>query len=112
LALRAGFGVARTGGVGEHSSGDLVLAFATGNDGLSVGESQEVSAAAIPLEMFPDTHINDLFDAVIEATEEAILNSLFRATTVTGVEGNTVEALPVDQVRELLAAAGMLGDRE
>jgi D-aminopeptidase len=87
LAQRAGFGVARTGGVGEHSSGDLVLAFATGNRGLSVGESGTPGSPAVGLRMLHDACINYLFDAVIEATEEAILNAVLGAETMTGFRG-------------------------
>jgi D-aminopeptidase len=102
LALRAGFGVARTGGVGEHSSGDLVLAFATGNDGLSVGESGEGGASVIPLTMFPDARINDLYDAVIEATEEAILNAILGAETMTGFNGASAHSLDADTLLDAL----------
>ena len=83
-----------------------MIAFSTA-EGLRVPyESESPTATA---ETLRGDALNPLFLAVVEATEEAILNSLFRATTVTGVEGHTVEALPVDQVRELLAAAGILG---
>jgi D-aminopeptidase len=102
LALRAGFGVARTGGVGEHSSGDLVLAFATGNDGLSVGESEQGGASAIPLTMFPDARINDLYDAVIDATEEAILNAILEAETMTGFNGTSAHSLDADTLLDAL----------
>ena len=102
LALRAGFGVARTGGVGEHSSGDLVLAFATGNDGLSVSESEPGDASAIPLTMFPDARINDLYDAVIDATEEAILNAILAAETMTGFNGASAYSLDPDTLLDAL----------
>jgi D-aminopeptidase len=92
LALRAGFGVARTGGVGEHSSGDLVLAFATGNRGLVVGENGPKGPHELPMRMLSDSYINPLYDAVIDATEEAILNALLAAETMTGHNG-TVHAL-------------------
>jgi D-aminopeptidase len=92
LARRAGFGVARTGGVGEHSSGDLVLAFATGNRGLVIGESGPEGPHELPLRMLSDAYINPLYDAVIDATEEAIVNALLAAETMTG-HGGTVQAL-------------------
>jgi D-aminopeptidase len=92
LARRAGFGVARTGGVGEHSSGDLVLAFATGNRGLVIGESGPEGPHELPLRMLSDAYINPLYDAVIDATEEAIVNALLAAETMTGY-GGTVHAL-------------------
>jgi D-aminopeptidase len=106
IAYRAPYGIARTGGFSSHGSGDYVIAFSTA-EGLRVPyESESPTATA---ETLRGDALNPLFLAVVEATEEAILNSLFRATTVTGVEGHTVEALPVDQVRDRLAAAGILG---
>jgi D-aminopeptidase len=93
LAQRAAFGVARTGGVGEHSSGDLVISFATGNRGLVVGEEGPEGEKHIPIEMLSDAYIDPLYDAVIDATEEAIVNVLIAAETMTGHLG-TVEALP------------------
>ena len=87
LALRAGFGVARTGGVGEHSSGDLVLAFATGNRGLTAGESALEGPHELPLRMLSDAYVNPLYDAVIDATEEAIVNALLAAETMEGHRG-------------------------
>jgi D-aminopeptidase len=92
IAYRAPYGMARAGGFSSHGSGDYVIAFST----------------AEGLEILRGDALNPLFLAVVEATEEAILNSLLRATTVTGWQGHTVEALPVDRVRELLAAAGRL----
>ena len=87
LARRATLGVARTGGAGEDSSGDLMLAFATGNTGL--GERAE----PVALSMLPNAQMNLLFYAVIEATEEAIVNALLAAETMTGRGGTTVHAL-------------------
>ena len=82
LAARTMIGLARTGSSGSHGSGDYAIAFTTARE-LRPAAGQEMSA---------------LFLAVIEATEEAIYNSLLRATTVTG-NGRTVEALPLDAVR-------------
>ena len=87
LAQRAGLGVGRMGGTGAHSSGDLFLAFATGNRGLASGERE------LQLRMLSDTEITPFYDAVIEATEEAILNALLAAETMTGRDGNTAHAL-------------------
>jgi D-aminopeptidase len=96
LAQRAGLGVARTGGVGEHSSGDLFLAFATGNHGLDAGERD------LQLTMRSDLRLTPLYDAVIDATEEAILNALLAAETMTGRAGNTAYALQPDLLLETL----------
>jgi D-aminopeptidase len=106
LARRAGFGVARTGGVGEHSSGDLVIAFATGNRGLRTGEEGSASTVAIDVRMLVDDHINALYDAVIEATEEAILNAMLAAETMTGRAGAIVYALEPALLPEALAELG------
>jgi D-aminopeptidase len=92
LALRAGFGVARTGGVGEHSSGDLVISLATGNRGLVAGENALQGAHELSLRMLSDAYVNPLYDAVIDATEEAIVNALLAADTMEGHRG-TVHAL-------------------
>ena len=82
LARRAGLGLARTGSVGHHGSGEIFLAMSTG------------AAAAAPLD--------DLFQAAVDATEEAVLNALWCAETTSGREGRTVEALPHEPVLELL----------
>ncbi len=102
LAQRATFGIARTGGVGENSSGDLVLAFATGNQGFARIDDETTVAQVRTL---ASAAMNPLFDAVIEATEEAILNSMLAAPTTTG-RGRTVHALPHDR---LLAAMQKYG---
>jgi D-aminopeptidase len=98
LAQRAGLGVGRTGGVAAHSSGDLFFAFATGNRGL--GGKGEVQ-----VRMLSDTEITPFYTAVIEATEEAILNALLAAETMTGRDGNTVHALEPELLREALRQA-------
>ncbi|MFN2421125.1 MAG: P1 family peptidase [Gemmatimonadota bacterium] len=98
IARRAPYAIGRVGGFSSHGSGDYVIAFSTA-DGLRVphqGEAPMLSRQALRGES-----LSPLFLAVIEATEEAILNSLFRATTVTGWQG-TSEALPIDRVLELL----------
>ena len=82
LAQRAGFGVARTGGVGENSSGDLFLAFATGNRGMARLDGDAPTVAEI--RTLANAAMNPLFDAVIEATEEAILHAMLASPTMTG----------------------------
>ena len=99
LAQRAGLGIGRMGGTAAHTSGDLFFAFATGNRGLA-GDEPELG-----LRMLSDTGISPFYDAVIEATEEAILNSLLAAETMTGRDGNTVHALPADLLVEALRRA-------
>lgn len=96
LAQRASFGIARTGGAGENSSGDLVLAWATGNRGL--GSDGDVRALA----MLGNERIDPLFYAVIDATEEAILNALLAAKTMTGRGGATAHRLDPQLLLEVL----------
>jgi D-aminopeptidase len=93
LAQRAGLGVARVGGVGEHTSGDLFLCFATGNRGMTPGEIDEKAPHTFPLAMLADAHITGLFEAVVEATEEAIVNAVLGATTTEGRDGVVAHAL-------------------
>jgi D-aminopeptidase len=102
LAQRAALGIARTGGAGEDSSGDLVLAFATGNRGL------EADTAPVRLRMLPNADLNGLFYAAIEATEEAIANALLAAETMSGKGGATVHALDPEQLAAVLRSHGRL----
>jgi D-aminopeptidase len=107
LAQRAGLGVARAGGGGEHSSGDLFLAFSTGNVGnLSSYKIDAASSDPIDVAMLPDASISDLFWAAIEATEEAILNALVAAETLTGRDGITAHALPHDKLVGIMRKYG------
>jgi len=102
LAQRAGLGIARTGGVGEHSSGDLFIAFATGNRGLTQGAYGVVEPLTVPLRMLSNNHINPLFDAVVEATEEAIVNAMLLAGTVVGRDGITAHGLDGRRLVEVM----------
>jgi len=102
LAQRAGLGIARMGGTGANSSGDLFLAFATGNDGLPHTSFAEDGRTTVDVRSVNDHVIGGLFDAVIEATEEAIVNALVAAETMTGVSDHRVEALPHDRLVQLL----------
>ena len=95
LAQRAGLGVARTGGTGEHSSGDLFLAFATGNR-VATSDYGSHPPAVQPMRMLSEAYLDPLFHATVEATEEAILNAMVAARTMTGRDGITAHALPHD----------------
>jgi D-aminopeptidase len=106
LAQRAGLGVARAGGGGEHSSGDLFLAFSTGNAGALRSYKVEGSPVPFDIRMLADTGITDLFWAAIEATEEAILNALVAAESITGRDGITARAIPHDRLVELMTRFG------
>jgi D-aminopeptidase len=98
LAQRAGLGVGRMGGTAAHSSGDLFFAFATGNRDLAAD-------GVISLQMLSDSEISPFYDAVIESTEEAILNAMLAAETMTGRNGNTVHALEPELLVEALRQA-------
>ena len=104
LAGRALMGLARTGSSGGNGSGDYVLAFST---------AQEVrrTSSRGPREILdlPNDDMAGLFQAAIETTEEAIYNSLLKATDVTGRDGRTVRALPLDDVLEVLRRFGVIG---
>jgi D-aminopeptidase len=104
LAQRAGLGVARMGGVGEHTSGDLFLCFATGNRGMAPAAAAEAGSFAFELTMFDDRYITGLFDAVVEATEEAILNALLAARTTDGPDGIVAHALSAERLTQALGA--------
>jgi len=99
LAARAHLGMARTGSSGSHGSGDYVIAFSTTNRYAPFATEPAVR----PVPLLREDHLSPLLAAVIEATEEAIYNSLLQATTVTGREGLVVEALPVEKLKALLA---------
>ena len=96
LAQRAAFGVARTGGAGEHTSGDLFLAFATANRVALRGDG---AASRAVVDTLGDGAISDLFYAVIDATEEAILNALLAAETMVGRDGITAHALRPERLQ-------------
>jgi D-aminopeptidase len=97
MAKRATVGMARVGGVGYNGSGDLFLAFATGN------HLPPDAHAPYHLTMIPHHHLNPFFEAVAEATEEAILNSLTAAETLTGYKGRTAHAVPLDELQHVMA---------
>ncbi len=102
LAQRAAIGLGRTGSYGHNWSGDIFLAFATGNH-LPPGTSEPTHAR-----MLPNPHMNPLFLAAAEAVEEAILNALCAAETMTGREGRTAYALPLDELRCVMQRYGRL----
>jgi D-aminopeptidase len=101
LAQRAGLGVGRSGGAGEHSSGDLFLAFATGNAPTSADDTHKLADRERSIRALDDAWISGLFWAAIESTEEAIANALVAAETVTGRDGHTAHRLPHDRLVEV-----------
>jgi D-aminopeptidase len=95
IVKRASLGVGKMGGIGGNSSGDIFLAFSTANPGASEVEMQEVK-------MLPNEAMNRLFQGTVWAVEEAIVNALLAAETMTGVNYLRVPALPHDRLLELL----------
>jgi D-aminopeptidase len=102
MAARAMMGLGRTGAAGSNGSGDYAIAFST-------AESVRITAGKRATEEVSNDDMSPLFLAVIEATEEAIYNSLFKATTVTG-NGHTIEALPIDKTVEILKRHRTISD--
>ncbi len=98
LAQRAMMGLAKTGGIASNGSGDYVIAFST-EKGLRIPHN-DVALQLQKAEFLQNEDMTSLFLAVIEATEEAIINSLFAAETMKGKDGRIVEELPVDKVME------------
>ena len=101
LAARAVFALARTGSSYANGSGDYAIAFSTSPE----ARTRHGETAPRPHALLPTEGVSPLFEAVLEATEEAVYNSLFRATTVSG-RGRTVEAIPLDRVRAILKKYG------
>ena len=94
LCKRSAMGMARAGGISTHGSGDLALAFSTGNDPAPPGDGS--------LRMLHFSRLSRLYAGVVEATEEAILNSITAADTMVGRDGNTIHGLPLDRFAEVM----------
>ena len=103
LARRVPLGLARTGTIGHNSSGDIFIAFSTAN-----GEAMADAGQARTLSALPDAGLDPLFEAVVETVEEAIVDALVANATMTGRDGNTLEALPHDRLLELMRRYGRL----
>ncbi|HUH33283.1 MAG TPA: P1 family peptidase, partial [Daejeonella sp.] len=99
LAKRAFMGLAKTGGIASNGSGDYVIAFSTDT---SVRVAHSSNDMLQQQNILNNDAMSPLFMAAIEATEEAVLNSLFMAETMKGKNGRTVEALPLDKVIPML----------
>jgi len=97
LAVRATLGLARTGTVSGHGSGDIALAFSVGNL-LAFDAPSDLDT----WKALRDSALNPVFEAVVEATEEAVLNALTAADTMEGRDGRVVEAVSLDELRELV----------
>ncbi len=96
LARRATMGLARTGSTSGNGSGDIFIAFSTGNPRAAAGDQ------AVNVTMEPNDRLNPVFEATVQATEEAIINAMIGAETMTGANGHTVTALPHERLRDVL----------
>lgn len=101
VVKRVALGIGRMGGVGGDSSGDIFIAFSTANGHAGIDSVSSVR-------MLANERINPIFEATIDATEEAITNAMFAAETMTGADGLRIPALPTDQVVSLLRNAGRI----
>ena len=105
LARRAIYGLVRTGGICYNGSGDYVIAFSTAKNMRIPYKSKSNTLKA---DVLRNDRISPLFLAAIEATEEAILNSLFKSQSMTGKNGKHVEAIPIEQVKKILKKCNVL----
>jgi L-aminopeptidase/D-esterase-like protein len=96
LAKRATLGLGRTGSISGNGSGDIFIAFSTANPNVAGAK------APVSVTMLPNDDLNGIFEATVQATEEAIINSMIGAETMTGYQGHTVTALPHEELREIL----------
>ena len=96
LAKRASLGVARTGGLGRNSSGDIFIAFS------SVGPTLNESETIETWQSIPKEQQDSIYQATVEATEEAIINALMAAETMEGINGNTIYEIPKKKLKEVL----------
>jgi len=103
LASKASLGLARTGARSHHGSGDIFIAFSTANRVPHYPEKRTYT-----LRVVADAHLDPIFEAVQEATEEAILNALTMATTTVGRDGNTAHAIPLDRLVAIMKKYGRL----
>ena len=103
LASKASLGLARTGAMSGHGSGDLFIAFSTANRVPHYPKERSYTMRVVA-----DAHLDPIFQAVQEATEEAILNALTMATTTVGRDGNTAHAIPLDQLVAAMKKYGRL----
>ncbi|MBA3892142.1 MAG: P1 family peptidase [Gemmatimonadales bacterium] len=101
IVKRAALGLGREGSIAGNGSGDIFVAFSTANRGAA-----RDSAAPVPLAMVPNSRIDPLFAATVQATEEAITNALVAATTMTGADDVRSYALPHDRLRGIMRKYG------
>lgn len=106
LARRAAMGLARTGSTAGNGSGDIFIAFSTANPKAAASDN------LAQLAMLPNERMSSLFEATVQAVEEAIVNAMIAAETMTGVDGRTISALPHDRLREVLKKYNRLVEKK
>ena len=97
IAKRVALGLGRLGSISGDESGDIFIAFSTANPGVGLEQNKPA-----PVQMLPNAQMDALFEATVQATEEAVVNALVAAKTMTGFDGHTVPALPHDRLQEVL----------
>ena len=105
IAKRVTLALGRLGSISGDGSGDIFIAFSTANAGAGLDQKNPVN-----VRMLPNDRMDALFEATVQATEEAVVNALVAARTMTGAEGHTVEALPHDRLREVLKKYNRLAE--
>lgn len=105
IAKRVTLGLGRLGSISGDESGDIFIAYSTANPGVGLEQKKLVD-----VQMLPNDQMDALFEATVQATEEAVVNALVAAKTMTGPEGHTVEALPRDSLREALKKYNRLAE--
>jgi len=105
IAKRVTLGLGRLGSISGDGSGDIFIAFSTANPGAGMELGKPV-----PVTMLPNDQMDALFEATVQATEEAVVNALVAAKTMTGADGHTVEALPHERLREVLKKYNRLAE--
>jgi L-aminopeptidase/D-esterase-like protein len=101
VARRAALGLARTGTYSGNTSGDIFIAFSTANV-----IPQQNAPKVLDAKLLSTDEVNPIFRATVEATEEAVINAMMKADTMTGINGNTVYALPYDRLRDVMSTYG------
>ena len=108
VAQRAGLGLARAGSIGATTSGDIFLCFSNGNRAVPQPENRGPGPGVASVRLLRDQALDPIFEATVEATEEAIVNALVAAETMTGRDGLMAHRLPHDRLREVMAKFGRL----
>ncbi len=109
IAQRAGLGLARMGSIASNGSGDIFIAFATGNRGLGVSASEQDGRQTIETRMVVDKALSPLFQATVEAVEAAVVNALLAGRTMVGRDGITAHGLDHDRLLTVMAKYGRPG---